>query len=132
MKQTECNGEQLNFQAEPALWGRVFFWLSDLVAGLPGKMRRISEFASIRVLRRTARRRPSLLKVWQPREDPTPFPTLRFEIPGGYWHTWNRGVNFGDIVVDDIRSTSGAAIAGWLDSRRLPSGSGVLPKNCAI
>lgn len=67
------------FHRGPALWGRVFSWLSNLVAGLPGKMRRISEFASIRVLRRTARRRPSLLKVWQPREDPTPFPTFRFQ-----------------------------------------------------
>jgi hypothetical protein len=51
---------------------------------------------------------------------------LRFEIPGGCWHTWNRGVNFGDIVVDDIRTASGASyrwVAGfekapeWIDPR---------------
>jgi putative transposase len=35
---------------------------------------------------------------------------LRFEIPGGYWHTWNRGVNFGDIVVDDIDRRSFVAL----------------------
>jgi hypothetical protein len=35
---------------------------------------------------------------------------LRFEIPAGYWHTWNRGVNFGDIVVDDIDRRSFVAL----------------------